>query len=61
LATKHAIMVFEMPATQRIPITPAVLVWARQSINLAKDVAAKRLAVSEQTLDKWESVTLNQR
>jgi len=48
-----------MPAIERIPVTPAVLVWARESISLSKAVAARRLGVSEETLDRWESGELN--
>lgn len=41
--------------TERIPIEPTVLVWARESIGLTQDAAAKKLNVSSRTIAKWES------
>ena len=50
--------------SERIPVTPAVLTWARESISLDPEAAAKRLGVSPKTLIAWEagelSPTINQ-
>lgn len=41
--------------TARIPVQPAVLTWARESAGLDKEAAARRLAVSTDVLERWES------
>ncbi len=42
-------------ATERIPVAPEVIEWARQTARLDAQAAAKKLGVSEETLSKWES------
>ena len=46
-------------STERIAVEPGVLVWARQAIGMDDSSAAKRLGVSEPTLHRWESGTLD--
>ena len=41
--------------SERIPVQPAVLLWARESISLSVDEAARRIGVSPEILDRWES------
>lgn len=41
--------------SERIPVEPSVLVWARKSISLDVGAAAKRLGVSVNVLESWES------
>lgn len=49
---------------ERIPVEPSVLRWARESMRLTVEDAARRLGVSEETVAKWEggavSPTINQ-
>ncbi len=47
-----------MNKTSRIPVTPAVLVWARESISLSVEAAAKRIGVSTNILMSWEDGSL---
>lgn len=42
-------------SSDRVPAAPGVLVWARTSAGLTPELAAKRLAVSETTLSRWEA------
>jgi Zn-dependent peptidase ImmA (M78 family)/DNA-binding XRE family transcriptional regulator len=42
-------------ASERLTVAPAVLIWARTTGGLTLEAAAKRIAVSEATLAKWES------
>lgn len=42
-------------ARTRIDVAPTVMVWARTTAGYGVPEAAKRLAVKEQTLDKWEA------
>jgi len=44
-----------MPTSDRIPVTPEVLKWARESAGLDVSRAAKLIGVSETALDRWES------
>lgn len=44
-----------MSTTERIAVTPTVLVWARESAGLDLDQAAHKLTVGRTTLDGWES------
>lgn len=44
-----------MSASERIAVTPGVLVWARESAGLDPDQAAHKLTVSRATLDGWET------
>jgi Zn-dependent peptidase ImmA (M78 family) len=44
--------------TSRIPVTPEVLVWARESISLSTEAAAKRIGVSQNILTSWEDGSL---
>lgn len=44
-----------MPASDRIPVIPDVLTWARESAGLNPARAAKLIGVSEATLAGWES------
>lgn len=46
-------------ATERIPVEPAVMIWARESVGLSEPSAARKLGVSEQTLSAWESGDLS--
>lgn len=46
-------------ASERLPVAPSVLVWARTTAGLTAETAAKRLAVSAETLTKWESGDLH--
>ncbi len=39
-------------------VNPEVLVWARKSSRLTVDIAAKKLGVSPERLNEWESGTL---
>lgn len=48
-----------MNKTSRIPVTPAVLVWARESISLSVEAAAKRVGVSQNILTSWEDGSLD--
>lgn len=48
-----------MTSSERIPVTPGVLIWARNSISLDEAAASKRLGISEATLRKWEAGELN--
>ena len=41
-------------ASTRIDVSPAVLIWARQTAGLSQSDAARRLGVSEDVLRKWE-------
>lgn len=41
-------------ASERIPVEPRVLVWARESLHLAPDQAASKLGVSLNVLTEWE-------
>ena len=41
--------------TNRIPVSPDVLTWARKNAGYDPALAARRLTVSPQTLDRWES------
>jgi Zn-dependent peptidase ImmA (M78 family)/DNA-binding transcriptional regulator YiaG len=40
---------------ERVEVEASVLKWARSSIGLAPEIAAKRIGVSTATLAKWES------
>ena len=42
-------------SSERIPVEPAVLTWARESARLPRTDAAGRLGVSEETLKRWEA------
>lgn len=42
-------------SSDRIAVTPAVLIWARESLGLSIEAAAKKLSVSVPTLTEWES------
>lgn len=44
-----------MSPTERIPVVPELLTWARESAGLPPEVAAKRLGVSVDSLAQWES------
>jgi Zn-dependent peptidase ImmA (M78 family)/transcriptional regulator with XRE-family HTH domain len=44
-----------MGVSERIAVTPAVIVWARESSGLDPDQAAHKLTVSRATLDGWET------
>jgi len=44
-----------MSASDRIPVTPEVLKWARESAGLDTPRAAKLIGVSEITADRWET------
>jgi len=44
---------------ERIAVEPSVLRWARESIRLDPERAAKRIGVSAATLAKWESGELS--
>jgi Zn-dependent peptidase ImmA (M78 family)/transcriptional regulator with XRE-family HTH domain len=44
-----------MAATERIPLGPGVLDWARRTAGYDKSTAAKRLNVRIERLEKWES------
>lgn len=44
--------------SERIPVEPAVLAWARESLGLTVDLAASRLNVSVATLEQWEAGAL---
>ncbi len=50
--------------TARALVTPTLLSWARKSVHLRVDEAAKKIGVSEDMLNRWESgdglPTLNQ-
>lgn len=43
----------------RIPLQPDVIRWARESISLSPDAAAKKLGVSITILTRWEEGTLS--
>jgi Zn-dependent peptidase ImmA (M78 family)/DNA-binding transcriptional regulator YiaG len=45
----------DTPAGEGIEVEPSVLVWARKSIGLDEDRAAKKIGVVVGTLQKWES------
>ncbi len=45
----------DIPASEGIEVEPTVLVWARKSIGLDEDRAAKKIGVVVGTLRKWES------
>jgi Zn-dependent peptidase ImmA (M78 family)/DNA-binding XRE family transcriptional regulator len=41
---------------ERIPVEPAVLLWARKSAGLHQvDTAAKKLSISQKSLESWET------
>lgn len=42
-------------AAERVPVEPAVLRWARTSMRLSAADAARKIAVPESTLERWES------
>jgi Zn-dependent peptidase ImmA (M78 family)/DNA-binding XRE family transcriptional regulator len=44
--------------SDRVPVAPAVLAWARESAGLRPDEAARRLTVSLATLQQWETGAL---
>ncbi len=44
-----------MSTTERIPVAPSVLEWARRSAGYDRAAAAKKLGVSEARIDEWES------
>lgn len=44
-----------MTPTDRIPVIPEVLTWARESAGLTPTRAAKLIGVSETTLSRWEA------
>lgn len=45
-----------MGQSERIPVVPEVLAWARNTAGFSSpSLAAKRLSVSEATLNKWET------
>ncbi|MCF6473097.1 ImmA/IrrE family metallo-endopeptidase [Nonomuraea sp. MG754425] len=44
-----------MSASERIPVTPSVLSWARRSGGLSELIAAQKLGISVTTLHKWET------
>lgn len=44
-----------MPRTARIPVQPDVLVWARESAGLDRDSAARRVNVSPEMIERWET------
>lgn len=41
--------------SERIPVVPGVLRWARDTAGFSAGVASKRLGVSQGTLEQWES------
>lgn len=41
--------------SQRIDVAPFVMAWARTSLNLPVEVAARKLGVTAETLQRWES------
>jgi Zn-dependent peptidase ImmA (M78 family)/transcriptional regulator with XRE-family HTH domain len=44
-----------MPASDRIPVTPEVLKWARESAGLDTARAATLIGVSEAIVERWET------
>lgn len=44
-----------MPASDRIPVTPEVLKWARESAGLDAARAATLIGVSEAIVERWET------
>ena len=48
-----------MSKTIEVPVSPGVLRWARESIGKTLKDVAKRLGVSEATVEKWESSERN--
>lgn len=44
-----------MPRTPHVPVKPEMLRWARQSAGMHVTEAAKKLGVSEATLQAWEA------
>ena len=45
----------QIASARYIPVTKEVIIWARESRGLDPGTAAKRLKVSEEQLDRWES------
>jgi transcriptional regulator with XRE-family HTH domain len=45
----------DAPASDGVQVEPSVLVWARTSIGLDEDRAARKIGVVIGTLKKWES------
>ncbi len=45
-------------STTRVAVNPEILLWARQALGIVEVVAAKRLGISESTLEEWESGAL---
>ena len=45
----------DAPLSERIEVEPSVLVWARKSIGLDEDRAARKIGVVVGTLKKWET------
>lgn len=42
-------------ASERIPLVPAVMTWARESVGLDVEEAARKIGVSAQVVQRWES------
>lgn len=47
-----------MAPSERLPVAPTVLLWARQTAGLDEEEAASRIAVSRGILAAWESGSL---
>lgn len=44
-----------MARTPPAPVSPALLTWARESLNLSREEAARKVGVPTEVLDAWES------
>ena len=44
-----------VPVSERIPVEPAVIAWARDSAGFSQEEAARRIGVSAGTLARWEA------
>ncbi|HET8658545.1 MAG TPA: helix-turn-helix transcriptional regulator, partial [Micromonosporaceae bacterium] len=44
-----------MAVAERVPVSPAVMVWARRTSGLDVETAAKRLQVHDEKVTAWES------
>lgn len=44
-----------MARTPHAPVSPALLIWARESIGLSSDEAAKKVNVTAERLKSWEA------
>ncbi len=42
-------------ASERIPVVPEVLAWARRTARLSVEAAAKRVGVSAASIERWEA------